>query len=266
MPHQAGPVRSRIGGLVAVVLILFPPVANGHWNFPAPPPPEEYGNILINRTSEKDKVKPAVFSHWIHRKKHTCRVCHFELEFNMKANTTGITEEANRSGQYCGACHGRNDLFGFEKQNCVKCHNGDVRSGSDRFTENRHFPEALYGNGIDWMQALEEKWITPAHHLSIPQPSNMSEGKELELESNWTGTPSAVFSHARHSKWHDCNDCHPGIFTIKKKATEHFEMIRNIQGDFCGVCHRTVAFPLTDCKRCHPRFRNPPWYPSPVSR
>jgi hypothetical protein len=25
-----------------------------------------------------------------------------------------------------------------------------------------------------------------------------------------------------------------------------------VSGKFCGVCHLTVAFPVQDCKRCHP--------------
>jgi hypothetical protein len=62
----------------------------------SPPPAYDYGNLLINRTSESHSVKPAVFSHWIHRQKHTCRVCHFELEFNMNPNPAvrqaGVTQ------------------------------------------------------------------------------------------------------------------------------------------------------------------------------
>lgn len=253
--------------LLLLILLLLPASAVGFWKFPPPLPPEEFGNILINRTSEANKVKPVAFSHWIHRKTHACRVCHFELEFNLKAGTTEITEEANRSGRFCGACHDGKKLFGHaKKEDCGRCHTGDIRTGSDRFSENSKFPTAPFGNGIDWTAAVEEKWIAPIRHLSIPDTSDMAGAKELALESEWLGTPPAIFSHQSHSTWDDCNDCHPSIFTLKKKATIHFDMTRNIEGEFCGVCHMTVAFPMTDCKRCHPRMRVTPNYPKPMPR
>jgi hypothetical protein len=37
----------------------------------------------------------------------------------------------------------------------------------------------------------------------------------------------------------------------KKKTTKHFSMDRILKGEFCGVCHLTVVFPMNDCKRCH---------------
>ena len=53
-------------------------------------------------------------------------------------------------------------------------------------------------------------------------------------------------------------NCHPDVFNIKKKTTEHFEMRFILEGRFCGACHLTVAFPLNDCMRCHPAMhRNP---------
>jgi hypothetical protein len=57
-------------------------------DLPSLPPPELYGNIIIDRVSTISGVKPVTFSHWSHRLKHTCRVCHFELEMNMVLNTT----------------------------------------------------------------------------------------------------------------------------------------------------------------------------------
>jgi c(7)-type cytochrome triheme protein len=54
----------------------------------------------------------------------------------------------------------------------------------------------------------------------------------------------------------DCSNCHPDIFSIKKKGTGDFSMDKNIFGNFCGACHMTVAFPMNDCKRCHPKMSN----------
>jgi hypothetical protein len=35
-------------------------------------------------------------------------------------------------------------------------------------------------------------------------------------------------------------------------------MKMNLAGEFCGVCHMTVAFPMNDCKRCHPAMKEWP--------
>jgi c(7)-type cytochrome triheme protein len=86
---------------------------------------------------------------------------------------------------------------------------------------------------------------------------DISFDKELILESEWHNIPNAVFPHKAHTAWLDCNNCHPDPFNIKKKTTKHFEMRFILEGQFCGVCHMTVAFPMQDCKRCHPTVAKP---------
>ena len=98
--------------------------ASAKYDIPKALPPEEYGNIVIDRLSTKNGEKPVSFSHWIHRKKHTCRVCHTELEFNMKTNTTEITEAANRQGKFCGVCH---LAVAFPMDDCKRCHPAVVK-------------------------------------------------------------------------------------------------------------------------------------------
>lgn len=228
--------------------------SNGPWDLPHPLPADEYGNLLINRTSEKNKVKPAAFSHWVHRRRHTCRVCHFELEFNMKVNTTEITEEANRSGKYCGAvgCHDGKAVFGHDNPNCEKCHNGNRGYGKERFSEVSKLPKTKFGNRINWVSALKKGMIAPLDHLELKPSSEINFNKALSLRAEWSGIPPAVFPHEAHVQWLDCSNCHPEIFNIKKKTTKHFSMNRILQGEFCGVCHLNVAFPINDCRRCHP--------------
>jgi c(7)-type cytochrome triheme protein len=237
-------------------LLLFIPAAEsgGPWELPPSVSPDEYGNLLINRTSEKNRVKPALFSHWVHRRKHTCRVCHFELEFNMKVNTTEITEAANRAGKYCGAggCHDGKAAFGHDSPNCEKCHNGNREYGKKRFSELSIFPKTKFGNRINWVKALKKGMITPLNYLAVKPSEGIGYDKELLLEAEWSGIPPAVFPHKAHIQWLDCNNCHPEIFNIKKKTTKHFSMNRILQGEFCGICHLKVAFPMNDCKRCHP--------------
>jgi c(7)-type cytochrome triheme protein len=244
-----------ISGLTVLLLLaLAPERASGFWDIPSALPPEEHGNILINRTSEHNGLKPATFSHWMHRMRHTCRVCHFELDFNMLVNSTEITEAANKAGRYCGAsgCHDGKTAFGHEKPHCEKCHNGNRGAGKEKFAQLANFPKAKFGNGINWVQAMDRGLITPLNYLAIKPPADVVVIKPILLEAEWRGIPAAIFSHKAHSQWLDCNNCHPDIFNIKKKTTKHFSMSRILKREFCGVCHLTVAFPMNDCKHCHP--------------
>jgi c(7)-type cytochrome triheme protein len=233
--------------------------AGNYWDLPPALPPAEYGNILINRTSERNKEKPVAFSHWSHRRKYSCRLCHFELEFNMKVNTTEITEAANKAGRYCGACHDGKEhdgkvVFGHDKPNCDKCHNGNRAYGKEKFSELSPFPKTRFGNGIDWVKAIETGLIKPEYERTLKAP-DITYDKTLSLEAEWFNIPPAVFPHKVHTRWLDCNNCHPDIFNIKKKTTKHFLMTRILNGEFCGVCHLNVAFPMDDCKRCHPGMK-----------
>ena len=128
------------------------------YDLPPLAPPERYGNILIDRTSTKNKVLPVSFSHWLHRRKYTCRVCHSELEFTMKTNTTEITEADNQAGRFCGACHNGRIAF-HQKGNCSKCHNGNIDYSAEKFSEfdAQPYPRNLtgYGNGINWVAAQQ---------------------------------------------------------------------------------------------------------------
>lgn len=245
--------------LLLLFMVMLPAAwaeENTWFQFPPAPPAWEYGNLLLNRASEKKGAKAATFSHWLHRRRHTCRVCHFELEFGMKANTTEITEDANRSGRFCGAsgCHDGKAAFGHEEPHCKKCHNGEIGYGKERISELSGFPKRKYGNGIDWDKALGKGLIKPLTYLSI-MPSDVTFDKTLNLQAEWFNIPPAIFPHKTHVEWLDCNNCHPDIFNIKKKATKHFSMALNLKGEFCGTCHLTVAFPMNDCRKCHPGIR-----------
>ncbi len=255
-------VRSAVlikAAAIFFFLLLSPDSSRAYWDLPPSLPADEHGNILISRTSGQHGVKPAVFSHWIHRLKYTCRVCHSELEFNLQVNSTEITEAANKDGRYCGAagCHDGKTVFGHEKPHCEKCHNGNRGYGKEKFSQLANFPKAKFGNGINWVQAVNKGVITPASYLTIKPRMERAVIKPLLLEAEWHGIPAAVFSHRAHSQWLDCNNCHPDIFNIKKKTTKHFSMSRILKREFCGVCHLTVAFPMNDCKRCHPDQPNP---------
>jgi c(7)-type cytochrome triheme protein len=64
--------------------------------------------------------------------------------------------------------------------------------------------------------------------------------------------PDVVYPHQQHTEWLDCNNCHDEIFTPEKGANQ-MSMAGILLGQKCGVCHGKVAFPVSDCRRCHAR-------------
>jgi c(7)-type cytochrome triheme protein len=223
------------------------------WKYEKLPPPAQYGNVLISRLTRSSTHPPVAFSHWIHRRYYTCRVCHFELNFAMKTNMTDITEAQNRTGLYCGACHNGKISFAINDSTCTVCHTGRIDTTDGRFSELKDLPRAKYGDEINWVKAFKKGLITPKQSLFNPNYEAIPFEKILRLEPEWKMiNTKAIFPHQKHTEWLDCADCHPDIFNIKKKGTKHFNMNFINSGMFCGVCHRTVAFPVQDCKRCHP--------------
>jgi c(7)-type cytochrome triheme protein len=241
---------------ILIILLLAAGVSTAQFfSLPERLPPGQYGNLLIRRIAGKNLRKAVSFSHWSHRMKYTCRVCHFELEFEMNVNATEITEEKNRAGQFCGACHDGKTAFGHTEENCRKCHNGRIAGNKAGFKALADFSKSPYGNGIDWVQAVEQGFVDPRQSIMDEEYSSMPFKKDFALDAGWAMIPPAFFSHEVHNRWLDCANCHPDIFNVKKKTTEHFEMRYILEGKFCGACHLNVAFPLDDCKRCHPGMR-----------
>lgn len=185
---------------------------------------------------------------------YTCNACHLELEFNMKLNTTEITCEANKAGKFCGACHDGRIAFGHKTENCDKCHNADIRYGSEKFEKLYDFPRTDFGNKINWTAAINDGLIKPKVFVSEEIPL-MSLDKTIELKS-YMFIPPVIFPHKAHTSWLDCSNCHPDIFNIKKRTTQNFSMTESVKGKFCGVCHLKIAFPFDDCQRCHPGLKH----------
>lgn len=220
----------------------------------------KYGNVVMRRRSVKAGMSPAVFPHWSHRSRYTCRVCHLELGFSMRMGDTGITRDQYLAGKYCGACHNGKIAFAVsdgESSQCERCHMKSPKDLEKRFDEfAANLPLASFGNGIDWAEALKNGQIAPVNsirsqNLVIPFPDKLKAPIKLGTTSPRS---DVTFSHEDHFAELDCSSCHPDIFNIKKKGTEAFSMERNIYGNFCGVCHMRVAFPMNDCRRCHEKM------------
>ena len=232
-------------------------------------PPQEFGRVVLAGQARRAKVPPVVFDHWLHRAKYTCRVCHVDAGFAMKAGGTDIRAADNAAGQYCGACHndrtameGGARIFAACKPGarvdaapCLRCHSdaGDPRRTYDFATFTRDLPKARFGNGVDWEKAEEKRLVKPADFvegLSVKRPP-MPVQKDFNVGAKLQGMPGIVFSHAKHTVWTGCEGCHPEIFKGVKRGATRYTMVEIFDGQYCGACHVSVAFPASDCQRCH---------------
>ena len=123
----------------------------------------------------------------------------------------------------------------------------------------RHLPEDSAGNQVQWVDALQRGVIVPRTSLD---PERKIRQLDLDVYLNAYGsTPIVRFPHREHTLWLDCANCHERLF-VSKIGANKMTMLRILQGEQCGQCHGAVAFPLTECARCH----NTPRTPENVSR
>jgi len=247
---EAGPAfdRDDFGSL----LRMMPP--NG--------PPEHYGNVIMRDRAVAKGMAPVVFSHWSHRTRYTCKVCHVELGFGMPRGTSGISRGGNLAGRHCGACHNGTIAFSVryeQPKHCDRCHQADTKGQDDAFKKlAARLPRTSSGNRIDWVEALNRGLINPKTALLDTEPAmGLPAALEKPLHLG-TSEPrsAAIFAHRTHVDRLDCANCHPDIFNIQQKGTVAFSMDKNMYGWFCGTCHLRVAFPMTDCHRCHPGMKS----------
>ena len=243
--------------LLVVLMVTF--LANAAGAAPA-----EYGRVVINNASQKAGLAPVVFDHWLHRAKYTCRLCHVDIGFGMKAGATGITAADNMKGLYCGVCHngkmqdGGKAVFAAcsadksDQKRCDRCHSQGkaVKKDVEFASFTAKLPKDKFGNGVNWDKAAEEGLIKPIDYLegvSIKKPAQTVQ-KDFTIKPKSAGMAEIVFSHKKHSAWNGCEVCHPEIF---RQGSTKYSMDDIKTKKFCGVCHTNVAFPLEDCSRCH---------------
>jgi len=226
------------------------------------PKPNEYGTVVLDNGSTANGIAAVSFPHWVHRAKYTCRVCHVDVGFAMVTGETGITEEDNRNGLYCGTCHNGEIAFGWEARgndgevvkNCERCHSVGlgVKMANNFYAFRKTMPRQRFGNGIDWLKAESEGLITlqdtiPGVSFKRPKLHNPS---DEELKAGEVAMPAIIFSHTKHAVMNGCELCHPQIFGVKRGVTT-YSMQDIFDGRFCGACHGKVSFPNADCQRCH---------------
>jgi c(7)-type cytochrome triheme protein len=110
------------------------------------------------------------------------------------------------------------------------------------------------GDQVNWVKALESGNIKPRINL---HSNTRGEVFDLNVLLRNTNELAMVnFPHKQHTEWLVCSNCHEEIFKSKAGATK-FGMFDILNGEYCGRCHGAVAFPLTECNRCHNVPRTP---------
>lgn len=116
--------------------------------------------------------------------------------------------------------------------------------------------KANSGNRVNWVKSLDEGKISPRYDKldANKKPFVM----DLNIVREVKGfMPDVVYPHKQHTEWLDCSNCHPAIF-IPKKGANQISMASILMGEKCGVCHGKVAFPVSDCRKCHSKKKDKP--------
>ena len=110
-------------------------------------------------------------------------------------------------------------------------------------------PKSSKGNRVDWVKAVGDKKISP--RADVSDADKKMKIKKLDITMPVRGSmPDVVFPHMAHTQWLSCDNCHDEIFE-QEAGNSKMNMAMFSRGEKCGVCHKSVAFPLSDCRRCH---------------
>ena len=119
-------------------------------------------------------------------------------------------------------------------------------------------PKDRYGL-IDWATAIKEKKVKPLDSLDPKAKPTPPLDLDVVVFTKSQFQDDVIFPHFVHTLWLSCVNCHPGIFPMNAKlANKMMTMPKIAAGEFCGRCHNRVAFPLTDCLRCHVKPKDIP--------
>lgn len=114
-------------------------------------------------------------------------------------------------------------------------------------------PKGNSGNKIDWVKALRSGAVFP--RVDKEGTKTPKQTMDLDIIREVKGSmPDVVYPHLAHTEWLDCAQCHPKIF-VPKKGGNPISMAAILMGQYCGVCHGKVAFPVSECSKCHSKAK-----------
>lgn len=109
-------------------------------------------------------------------------------------------------------------------------------------------PRDSAGNLVSWVRAIDSGAINPRTNL-FPETVVRVLDQDIII-AKYGSMPAVKFPHRQHTLWLDCTNCHDSLFKARIGANK-FSMTAILNGEQCGLCHGAVAFPLTECNRCH---------------
>lgn len=113
----------------------------------------------------------------------------------------------------------------------------------------QNLPKSAAGNKVDWVKAVDEKKVTNMWDRNDPNAQGLAMDMDIVFEVKGS-TPDVVYPHRQHTLILDCTNCHSDIF-VPQKGANQMSMAQIMAGQKCGVCHGSVAFPISECRRCH---------------
>lgn len=109
-------------------------------------------------------------------------------------------------------------------------------------------PPDTAGNRVNWSEAIRGGYIRP--RATLLEQGSLPSRDTVILMPRTGDAPVVRFPHREHTDWLDCSNCHPHPFAEDVGKTP-MTMLDILNGLYCGQCHGAVAFPLTECSRCH---------------
>ncbi len=109
---------------------------------------------------------------------------------------------------------------------------------------------------VDWAAAVREGKIEPLWDPGMKQRDTKREERETRIlfRTRSEFVADVLFPHEIHVYWMQCKMCHEtegGPIFSESVGKAEIDMAGIREGKWCGRCHGKVAFPISDCNRCH---------------
>ena len=107
--------------------------------------------------------------------------------------------------------------------------------------------------GKRWLIRLAAGFFLLALHAAAPEPARAEYGDVvINNYSDAAGVRPAVFPHWFHRVRFRCKVCHSDLGFKFKAGGNQINMLKIIDGQFCGACHNgQVAWSVENCDLCH---------------
>jgi c(7)-type cytochrome triheme protein len=97
-------------------------------------------------------------------------------------------------------------------------------------------------------------WLAGALATALPVVTAQAEYGDVVMNnfSDKSGMRPVVFPHWFHRIRYRCKVCHGDLGFEFKAGGNQIDMLKIIDGQFCGACHNgTVAWSVENCNLCH---------------